>query len=126
MEKLLAIHEATWGTGQEQTLPIYRQRMADKAAKGPFGGFRVGLMLCRNPTCYRMENGNTAFSKCGACKGPCYCSRECQSEHWIATHKEECKKTRADRKDNKKSAHNMEAMMRNMSGMLGGTSAGDR
>jgi hypothetical protein len=30
--------------------------------------------------------------KCGRCKGPQYCSKACQVQHWKAEHKAECGK----------------------------------
>ena len=86
MEELLAIHEAAWGTGQEQTLPIYHKRMADKAAKGPFGSFRFGLVLCRNAACFRGEDGYKTFSKCSACK-VCLTAPRHATPHHAAPHR---------------------------------------
>mmetsp|Transcript_12380 Transcript_12380/g.16077 ORF Transcript_12380/g.16077 Transcript_12380/m.16077 type:complete len:178 (-) Transcript_12380:109-642(-) len=33
----------------------------------------------------------TARQKCGACKAIYYCSKKCQAEHWLGTHKHDCK-----------------------------------
>lgn len=48
--------------------------------------------------CGAKEPANTKFKLCGKCKYVFYCSKECQVEHWHASHRENCKNTvyRAD------------------------------
>ncbi|GMI49155.1 hypothetical protein TrCOL_g7718 [Triparma columacea] len=36
--------------------------------------------------------GSFGKKKCSRCKGPSYCSKACQVQHWKASHKAECKK----------------------------------
>ena len=46
-----------------------------------------------NPSCggcNKEETGNNLFLKCARCKKVCYCSVECQEEHW-ETHKGPCR-----------------------------------
>lgn len=36
------------------------------------------------------------FKKCSRCKQACYCSKECQLQHWKNGHKKECKAVNVD------------------------------
>ncbi len=55
----------------------------------------VGLSLCANPRCDRLEGDSEAgrpVLRCGGCRAVTYCCRECQAAHWKeGGHKEECK-----------------------------------
>ena len=52
-----------------------------------FGLDSVGpeMLMCRN--CHQLEE--TRFQRCGRCKGPSYCSVQCQKADW-RTHKPHC------------------------------------
>ncbi|KAK7039530.1 hypothetical protein R3P38DRAFT_3310802 [Favolaschia claudopus] len=41
-------------------------------------------------TCYKPETKKVKYSRCGACKKPAYCSKECQAKDW-PNHKRTCK-----------------------------------
>lgn len=44
---------------------------------------------CENCTARHLE-GTPKFKMCSRCKGPRYCSGECQAEHWKAGHQKAC------------------------------------
>jgi len=46
--------------------------------------------LCDNPDCVEVE-GDKKFKCCSRCKKARYCSKTCQTFHWRAEHKKECK-----------------------------------
>lgn len=46
--------------------------------------------LCANPACVEVE-GEEKFKCCSRCKVKRYCSKACQTTHWRAGHKKECK-----------------------------------
>ncbi|KAK8816076.1 MYND-type zinc finger protein [Blastocystis sp. ATCC 50177/Nand II] len=48
------------------------------------------VRTCSNPNCGNTESKPGEFKKCSRCKTACYCSKECQLEHWKNGHKKEC------------------------------------
>jgi len=100
---LLDLYAQDWLTAREQ-LPLYKLRKRLGSIVSPFANnvprgleiaassFRkeVGLLACQNTECLNSEDGHTAFCVCSACKGPAYCSRECQRTAWKQQHKREC------------------------------------
>jgi len=53
--------------------------------------------LCDGPGCTKEEETSGVFKKCGQCKGPHYCSRECQVAAWKQGHKMVCQKESTDK-----------------------------
>lgn len=56
--------------------------------------------LCGNPSCtasHYFEIGK--LSKCSRCLTVRYCSKDCQTNHWKAYHKKECKRLAKERED---------------------------
>merc|ERR1712096_145840 len=51
----------------------------------------VSTMKCSNPACENVESKVREFRICSRCKGPSYCSPECQKKHW-KYHKYDCSK----------------------------------
>lgn len=49
----------------------------------------VGNISCKK--CGVKEVENAKFKACGQCKNASYCSKECQTEHWHAYHRDHCK-----------------------------------
>ena len=50
------------------------------------------MMECANCIVFQWEQpavGN--LQKCSRCKVLQYCSKDCQKEHWMLVHKEQCK-----------------------------------
>ncbi|KAA6391140.1 MAG: hypothetical protein EZS28_013333 [Streblomastix strix] len=41
--------------------------------------------------CFKQSGDKVSMSRCSRCKQVCYCSRECQTQHWNLIHKLECK-----------------------------------
>ena len=105
MDALLKLRAEQYGTDKTH-LPLYVQR-TNKKKENPFSyRGRIGLVGCRNEGCMRCEDGFTAFKTCSGCKGPCYCSKECQRAAW-SQHKHDCKRQRRQAKKEKKSMANM-------------------
>ena len=56
------------------------------------------FLCCANPVCEHnrlLKSSHISFKKCSRCKGPSYCSRDCQKEHW-SLHKRTCKKVETE------------------------------
>ena len=47
--------------------------------------------------CGTLVSRRTAAGMCGACRGPVYCTPDCQRAHWHEGHKIECKEIRRER-----------------------------
>jgi hypothetical protein len=60
----------------------YRIKKAQKESVVP-------LRVCAS--CNIFEAEGVDFSCCSRCRGPFYCSKTCQTLHWKAAHKKECK-----------------------------------
>jgi hypothetical protein len=52
-----------------------------------------GLQCCALESCGAREAHPAHFKSCAACRGPVYCSKEHQTEHW-PSHKAACKAAR--------------------------------
>ena len=54
---------------------------------------KTGKKNCMNCLNYDWEQpeDETTIQQCARCKGPSYCSRQCQEEHWHNLHKQHCK-----------------------------------
>ncbi|KXZ43475.1 hypothetical protein GPECTOR_89g495 [Gonium pectorale] len=53
----------------------------------------AALRVCGNPACANLTGKCEAALKlrlCAGCKGPRYCGKECQGQHWASGHKAEC------------------------------------
>ena len=46
--------------------------------------------VCPNCVTYNWPREGVAMSTCSSCKFLSYCSKECQKEHWVKVHKEQC------------------------------------
>ena len=56
------------------------------------------FLCCANPVCEHnrlLKSSHIVFKKCSRCKGPSYCSRDCQKEHW-PLHVKTCKKVETE------------------------------
>jgi hypothetical protein len=89
VDELVAKWETDWDNRMESPLARDRGNGIEKAFMTGKSG-RVGLCECKGPGCLKTEDGQKAFGTCGACRGPVYCSAECQRAHWISQHKAEC------------------------------------
>jgi len=49
------------------------------------------ILFCSNPNCFE-EQEDVKFKKCSRCKLAFYCSKECQVDHWKASHHKICNK----------------------------------
>ena len=65
--------------------------MRDLRAKAQADNAAAGLNTCAH--CSAREVNVAQFKRCGACKGPVYCSKDCQLAAWPA-HKAACKVAR--------------------------------
>uniref|UniRef100_A0A7N0RAH5 MYND-type domain-containing protein n=1 Tax=Kalanchoe fedtschenkoi TaxID=63787 RepID=A0A7N0RAH5_KALFE len=54
------------------------------------GDGSVGLRLCSNEVCGRIETRANEFRRCSVCSSVNYCSRACQALHWRSRHKDVC------------------------------------
>jgi hypothetical protein len=81
---------------------------------------RMGLVPCGNPECFNSEDGHTAFSLCGYCKGPMYCSGDCQATHWTV-HQKECKEEKRENEEQEKSENNLRNAMHQIMGVPAAT-----
>ena len=111
MDELLKIRAEQIATDKSH-LPLYVKRTEKRKQNLMYSG-RVGLVGCRREGCLRCEDGFTAFKTCSGCKGPCYCSADCQKAAW-PTHKLECNETRRQRRENKKSNKNVQEALQEM------------
>ena len=117
---LLDLYAQDWLTAREQ-LPLYKLRkrlgsivspFANNVIDIPAASFRkeVGLLACQNTECLNSEDGHTAFCVCSACKGPAYCSRECQRRAWKQQHKRECASMKKKHEEKEASNASMKAL----------------
>jgi len=60
------------------------------AAKKPPTSTTVGASEC-DGGCGKLERRPGEFSQCSRCKKTKYCGKDCQTKHWKAGHKKECK-----------------------------------
>lgn len=51
---------------------------------------------CDGPACLNQEADVAQFKRCGQCRGPRYCTRECQVAHWKQGHKAQCSRMKAE------------------------------
>ena len=52
------------------------------------GPRKIGYDPCERRGCLRTETcEGKKFSKCGGCRVPFYCGRDCQAADWAARHK---------------------------------------
>lgn len=67
--------------------------LADAAVDGPFALLREREMMgaCHHADCGKLAL-RRSLKRCSACKRAMYCSVACQTSHWKAGHKGECKK----------------------------------
>jgi len=75
----------------EQDLVGMQQALNQASAKAQAGNVAVGLRPCAH--CGAREVHVKQFKRCGACKGPRFCSKDCQEANWPA-HKAACKAAR--------------------------------
>ena len=111
MDELLKIRAEQIGTDKSH-LPLYVQRTEKRTQNLLYTG-RVGLIGCRREGCLRCEDGFEPFKTCSGCKGPCYCSADCQRAAW-PTHKLECNNTRRQRREHKKSNKSAQEAMQEL------------
>lgn len=61
------------------------------------------LRWCSRPDCNKREEKAAQFKRCGRCRLACYCSVECQHQHW-STHKSGCLSASLPRTETDKTA----------------------
>ena len=67
--------------------------MAAITAHKAFGNvFDNTLTRCANCLVFNWSSDEVALQQCSRCKVTVYCDRQCQEEHWLLVHKEQCKK----------------------------------
>ncbi|KAI8977514.1 hypothetical protein BDF20DRAFT_875305 [Mycotypha africana] len=74
----------------EKLSPADQEKLIRQLAKEGDASNNV-YRTCGNITCDKKEERPGSFKRCGRCQKVCYCSRECQKEHWKSGHKLLCK-----------------------------------
>lgn len=54
--------------------------------------FDHSLRRCANCLVFNWSSDEAALQQCSRCKVTVYCDRQCQEEHWLLLHREQCKK----------------------------------
>jgi hypothetical protein len=76
-----------------------QQREHDATAANAAAAAAPGLRHCALESCGTREAHPDHFKSCAACRGPVYCGKEHQTEHWPA-HKKACKAARKAKAEN--------------------------
>jgi hypothetical protein len=95
-KELLQIHRRDFALDKTR-LPLYNRRTGNDGTDGHLNDGRMGLVACANraPSCFKVEDGFTAFNiVCTNCSSPMYCSEACREEHWTREHKDQCAQMR--------------------------------
>ena len=116
-DELLAALHRDWEHRMERPLAQRRDAALEKTIRTG-KAMRCGLLQCRWKDCLNTEDGYVAFPHCANCRGPSYCSKECQTLHWHHQHKKECKRMQEELARADESNQQFSSIIQALSGII--------